>query len=134
MLYPIFLSLLMIGYFLYLLFKCYPLSRFPPRNPLFHSPSPDSMRVFPHPPTNSHLPDLPSHSPYTGASKSSQDQGPLLPLMPYKAILCCICGWSHAYSLVGGLVPGSSGGGPGWLILLFFLWDCKPLQIFQSFL
>jgi hypothetical protein len=45
--------------------------------------------------------------------KSSQDQGPLLPLMPDKAILCYICGWSHGslhvYSLVGSLVPGSSG-------------------------
>jgi hypothetical protein len=44
----------------------------------------------------------------------SQDQGPLLPLMTDKAILCYICGWSHGslllYSLVGGLVPGS------WLI------------------
>jgi hypothetical protein len=29
------------------------------------------------------------------------------------------------YSLAGGLVPGSSGGGKhGWLIL-FFLWGCK---------
>ena len=41
--------------------------------------------------------------------------------MPNKAILCYICSWSHVslnvYSLVGGLVPGSSGGS-GWLILL----------------
>jgi hypothetical protein len=47
-----------------------------------------------------------------------------LPLIPDKAILCYICGWSHGsfymYSLVGGLVPGSPGGS-GWLILLFFL-------------
>jgi hypothetical protein len=44
----------------------------------------------------------------------SQDQGPLLPLMSYKTILCYVCSWSHkshhVYSLVGGLVPGSSGG------------------------
>jgi hypothetical protein len=48
----------------------------------------------------------------------SQDQGLLFPLMPYKAILCYICGWSHGslhvYSLVGGLVPGSSG--EVWLV------------------
>jgi hypothetical protein len=77
----------------------------------------------------------------------SQDQWPLLPLMPDKAILCYICGWSHellhVYYLVGGLVPWSSGpcvcvcvcvcvcmcvcdGSSGWLILLFFLWVCKP--------
>ena len=51
--------------------------------------------------------------------------------MPDKAILCYICSWSHGSlhvdSLGGGLVPGSSGGS-GWLISLFFLWDCKPLN------
>jgi hypothetical protein len=26
----------------------------------------------------------------------SQDQGPLLPLMPERAIFCYICGWSYA--------------------------------------
>jgi hypothetical protein len=45
------------------------------------------------------------------------------------AILCYICGWSHGslhvYSLVGGFVPGNSGG-TGWFILLFFLWGCSP--------
>jgi hypothetical protein len=34
-------------------------------------------------------------------------------VMPNKAILCSICCWSHeslyVYSLVGSLVPGSSG-------------------------
>ena len=41
--------------------------------------------------------------------------------MPDKAILCYICSWSHGslnvYFLVGGLVPGSYGGGAGavWL-------------------
>jgi hypothetical protein len=47
-----------------------------------------------------------------------------------------ICGWCHGslhvYSLVGGLVPESSGG-YGWFILLFFLWGCKHLQLLQSF-
>jgi hypothetical protein len=47
--------------------------------------------------------------------KPSQDQGHLLPLMTNKAILCYISSWSHGslhvYSLVGCLVPGSSGGG-----------------------
>ena len=50
----------------------------------------------------------------TGVSiKLSQDQGPLLPLMLHKAIICYICSWGHGsllvYSLVGGLVPGNSG-------------------------
>ena len=64
--------------------------------------------------------------------KPSQDQGPPLSLMPGKAILYYICSWSHGslhvYSLVGGLVPGSSGES-GWLILLFFLWGHKPLWL-----
>ena len=33
--------------------------------------------------------------------------------------------------MVGGLIHGSFGGS-GWLILLVFLWDCKPLQLLQS--
>jgi hypothetical protein len=68
--------------------------------------------------------------------KPSQDQGPPLPLMPDKAILCYICCWSHGslhvYSLVDGLVPGSSEGSVWW-ILLFFLRGCKPFQLLQSF-
>jgi hypothetical protein len=38
--------------------------------------------------------------------------------MPDKAILCYICSWSHVYSLVGGLIPGRSGGKGGvyWLV------------------
>ena len=40
--------------------------------------------------------------------------------MPDKAILCYIFSWSHGslhvYSLVGGLVLGSSGGGGGGLV------------------
>jgi hypothetical protein len=36
------------------------------------------------------------------------------------------------YSLVDGLAPRSSGGS-GWLILLLFLWDCKPLHLLWSF-
>ena len=67
----------------------------------------------------------------------SQNQGPLIPLMTNKAILCYICGWSHGflhvYSLVGGLVPGSSGG-TSWFILLFLLGGCKLLQLLRSFL
>ena len=67
----------------------------------------------------------------------SQDQGPPLPLILDKAILCYI--WSHGsvhvYSWVGSLVPGSSRerGQSGWLIL-FFLWGCKSFQLLQSFL
>jgi hypothetical protein len=103
----------------------------PPQN-LLHpiSPPPASMRVCAHPPTPA---SPPSHSPTLGhlAFKEPRD---FLPLMSNKAILCYIYSWSpgslHVYSLIGGLEPGSS----GWLILLFFLWSCKPLQLLQSFL
>lgn len=48
--------------------------------------------------------------------------------LDFRRCLCYICDYSHGslhmYSLVGGLVPGSSRGwraGSGWLKLLFFL-------------
>ena len=50
---------------------------------------------------------------YSGI-KPSQDQEPLAPQMPNKAVLRYTCRWKngslHVYSLVGGLVPGISGG------------------------
>jgi hypothetical protein len=90
-------------------------SPYSPRNSLSHPPPPASMRVCP-PPLPPPCPRIPLH----WSIEPSRDQGPLLPLMPDKAILF---GWSygslHMYSLVGGLDPRSS----GWLIL-FFLWSC----------
>jgi hypothetical protein len=45
--------------------------------------------------------------------------------------------WNHGslrvFSLVGGLVPGSSGD-TGWFILLLLLWCCRPLQLLGSIL
>ena len=91
----------------------------PPKNPC----------PIPLPPA--HLLPLPCTGfPLYWVIEPSQDQGPLLPLMANKAILCYICSWSHGslhvYFLVGGLVPGSSRG-TGWFIL-FLLWGCKPLN------
>jgi hypothetical protein len=84
-------------------------------------PPPASVRVFPQP--THPLPLLSPGIPLLWDIKPSQVQGPLLPLMPDKVILCYICSWGlgslHVDSLVGGLVPGSSGGS-GWLMLLFF--------------
>jgi len=116
---------------MYLHFKYYALtlSLPPPPLPLL------SWRCSHSHPKHSHLNTLafPLHL----GNKSSEDQELPLLLMPIKTILCYICGWSHGslpvYSLVGGLVPGSSGVS-GWLILLFFLWGCKALQFLQSFL
>ena len=120
---------LFIRYFPYSHFKCYSLSCFPLKNPLSHPPSP----LLTNPSTLLPCPDIPLH----WGIESSQDQGPLLPLMFNKAILCYICSWRHeslhVYPVVGGLDPGRSGG-TGWFILLFLLWGCKPLQYLGSFL
>jgi hypothetical protein len=52
---------------------------------------------------------------------------------PDKAILCYICGWSHGslhvYFLVGGLVPGSSGGRGN----LFGWWCCSSYGVANPF-
>jgi hypothetical protein len=86
-------------------------------------PYPAPMRVFPCPPTYSCLPTF--TFPYTGASSLHKTKGlssnwcltsPSSATYPVGTI-----GSLHVYSLVGDLVPGSSGGS-GWLILLFFLW------------
>ena len=89
------------------------------------------MLLLPYTPTSP-----PRHSLILGNGPFTY-QGLLLLLMPDKAILCYICSWSHGslhvYSFIGGLVPGRNGRS-GWLILLFFLWGCKPLPLLQSFL
>jgi hypothetical protein len=88
----------------------------PFQNSLPHSPCPgfyegDPPPIHPLPPP---CPQIPLHC----SIESSNDQGPLLPLMPNKIILCYICGWSHgsfyAYPLVGGLVLRSSWVLVGW--------------------
>jgi len=114
-----------------------PLNDFPSRNPPIPSPQPLSPWEYSpcHPLSPSCLPTLafPQH----WRKEPSKDQGPLLPLMSNKAILCYICCWSHRslhlYSLVGGLVPGSSRAS-GLLILLFLTMGCKPHQHLQFFL
>jgi hypothetical protein len=109
--------------------------QFPLPKPLSCPVSPCLYEGAP-PPTNpvqSPCPGIPLH----WAIEPSQDHGPLFPLMTDKVILCYIYDWSHrslhVYSLVGCFVPGSLGVS-SWLILLFFLWRCKPLQLLQSFL
>jgi hypothetical protein len=65
---------------LYLHFKCYSLSWFP----IPHPPASASMRVLPHPLTS--RPCI-----LHWGVEPSQDQGPLLPLMTNKAMLCYTC-------------------------------------------
>lgn len=63
--------------------------------------------------------------------KTSQDQGPLLPLLQNKAPWVAQCvlfdWWFSPWKLWCVCVGGSD-----WLILLFLLWICKP-SIFSSF-
>ena len=89
-----------------------------------------------HPPTHSLPPPCPG-IPLHWGMEPSQDQGPPLPLMPDKAILCYICSWSHGflhvYSLVGDLVPGSSGGVCLVDIAVLPMRLQTPLQLLHSF-
>jgi hypothetical protein len=98
------------------------------------TPYPVSLTLLTNPPTPASLswnyPTL-GHRAFSGPRAS-----PLIDIQPLtfnKAILCYICSWSHrslhVYSLVDGLVPGSSGV-TGWFIL-FLLWGCKLLQLLQ---
>jgi len=106
---------------------------------LFH-PSPQPLlylykdALLPIHPLQPQHPGIPLH----WGNKPSQDQGPLLLLIPDNTILCYICSWSHGslhvYSLVGGLVPGSSGVGGERVWLVDIVVDCKPLWLLHSFL
>ena len=115
--------------FLYLHFKCYPLSQFLLQN----SPLPLPLHLPPNPPTPIPGPDIPLY----WDIEPSQDLGPLLPLMTDKAILCSICSQSqksqNVFSLICSLVPRSSGA-TGQVILMFLLWGCKPLKLLGYFL
>ena len=123
-----------IGYFIYSHFKCYPPFQIPLHKPpvTFNFPLPLLGCFLPtHPPIPA---SASQHSP-TLVTETPQEKVVHLSEMPCKeSVLCYKCSGSHGslhvYSLVGSLVPGSS----DWLILLFFLWSCNPLQLLQSFL
>ena len=109
--------LLFIGYFPYLHFKCYPLSKTPLQKSPTQYPPPASMKYSPTHPLTSSCPDIPLH----WGVENPQAQVLLLSLMSNKAFLCHICGWSpgslHVFSLAGVPISGSSGAS-GLLTLL----------------
>lgn len=63
------------------------------RNSLLHPPSPCFCEGA-RPPTHLLLPPCPGIPLHWGI-EPPQHQGPLLPLMPNKAMLCYTCSWSH---------------------------------------
>jgi hypothetical protein len=97
--------LLLLDIFFIYISNFIPFPHFPSENPPSHPPAPCPLTH----PLLLPCPGIPLH----WGIEPSQDQGPLLSLMSHKAILCYMCSWSleslHVYSLVGGLVPGSSG-------------------------
>jgi hypothetical protein len=99
----IWFSVIFIGYFIYLHFKCYHLSSFPSTS----LPPPASMRVLPHPPTYSCLSTL--AFPYPGSSSLHRTKG--IPSQWYQ-----IRQSSATY-------PAGAMGTPyslvGWFILIF---------------
>ena len=110
-----------------------PFPVFPPEPSYPIPPPPASMRVLPLPPIHSHF--TTRAFPYTGKSSLHRTKD----LSSFDSRQCHLLlhmqlePWAiHVYSLVGGLVHGSSGGS-GWLIFLFFLWGYKHLQLLQSF-
>jgi uncharacterized Zn-finger protein len=76
-----------------------PLQSFPSTNSISHLPFPAHMWVLPHPPTHQLLPHHTSILLHWGI-EPPQDQGPLLPLISAKAILC------YLYSLSPGPKTG----------------------------
>lgn len=81
----------LIGYFIYLLFKCYPPFQLPLHNPLSPLPFPCLYEGAPWP-THSLLLQ---HSSIPLLWQHPQDQGTPLPVMPDKVIFCHIFSWSH---------------------------------------
>jgi hypothetical protein len=99
----------------YLHFKCFPLSSFP------STPIPSPILLLTNLPVGSCFPVL--AFPYTGASslhRTKSLSSHWCPTRHNPYVLFYICCWRHGslhvYSLVGGLVPGSSG--EYWLVYI----------------
>ena len=108
----------------------------PPTTPYltFALPTPLGLYEGARPPTHS-LRSHHSSIPLCWGIQPPLEQGPPLPLLSGKVILCYICIWSHGslpvYSVVGGLYSGRTGcsGQP----MLFYQWGCDPALLLHSF-
>ena len=89
-----FLFFFLIGYFMYLHFKFYPLSWFPFWNPLLSFSLPLLLRRGVPSPTHSLLPPCPGIRLYWGI-EPSQDQGPPIDARQCRPLY--IFGWSHGF-------------------------------------
>jgi hypothetical protein len=127
-----FLLFSFIGYFIYLHFKCYPISQLSLWKSPIYLPSPCFYESAPSP-THSCFPALLFS--YTGASNLHRSKCfsyhwcpkglPLLHMQLEPGIPPCVLfGWWFSPRELTGV-----GWGSGWLIMLFFLWGCKLLQL-----
>jgi hypothetical protein len=122
-----------LGYFIYLHFKCFPLSRSPFWKSLSHPPSPVFMRVLSHPPTplfppwNSSTLEHRKPSGQRASPPTDMQQGHLLPHMqpaPYNAP-CVFFGWWSSQHELWGVWP---------IYTIVPPWSCSPPQLLQSLL
>ena len=105
---------------------------FPSASPLSHPPSPCFYEGA-HPPTQSCLPAL--AFPYIGhwAFPGTRASLPTNVRQSHPLLHIQLEPWDPPCVLFGWWFSSWSFGGSGWLIWLFFLWGCKPLQLLQSF-
>ena len=99
-------------------------------NSPYHPSSPCFMRVFPPHPSTPTSPPL--H--YNGISSLHRTKG-LFSLWWYTRPFSATYEAGAMFSALSTVWYFStwSYGGSGWFILLFFLWDCKPLQLLHTF-
>jgi hypothetical protein len=127
-------------FYLFTFQMLFPFLGFPSRNPISHPPSPCFYEGSSHPPIHSCLTSLPWHSPtlepqaftepMTSPPTDARKGHPLLHMQLEPWIPPCVLfgWWFSPWEL------GVGGRGSGWFIVLFLLWDCKPLQLIQFFL
>jgi hypothetical protein len=117
-----------INHSIHLHLKWYPTSQLPLQQaPTPHLPSPLPLPLWRYSPTNLFCPNVPT-SPLHLGIKLPWVQGPPLPLLSDKAILCYICFWNHGSLQVHSSVVDLDSWRTWWSgqLMLFFQWGCHP--------